>query len=334
MPSSSGQGRNFRQVTAQGNPAQMIADDDNDSIQLPEGYGSVADIIRRLRKQPQRHASDSSLDVDDFDFIEIIERDEAEVDEQEQRVIDLTTEDDVAPSLSKLKPPRASRHPQAVYCADGIDLRLGDLVELREAIGPFRVQFLEIKEIWAHDGTSEMTLHGIPYTRARNLSGRLETKRNELCEIMEIVNSAREPEEEQALFKIVASQILTVRDFNKTNAMYPLRRFGNNTMWTMRSSVEKEEQAPLTCRWKMRAEYADPQHRKAVRAYGIAFTHLSEDEVFDPLYRIHDSGKLKRWLGRNPKTPVRVEYTVGDAFCGAGGASRGARMAGLKVNLK
>lgn len=196
-----------------------------------------------------------------------------------------------------------------------------------------------------------MIIRGLPYTRAHNLDGKLENKRNEVCQILEINADDQRPDEVQALAQINPRQILRVRTLNKTNALFPKYQYGGDYRHRLgKSESEREDQAPLTCRVKFRIEYKDSRFRKYDKPDPSAFVRLTEHEA-DERFHVSDKEIMVNFRGRThrggsykpqivdldglrvPTTRNDRQFTFADAFCGAGGASRGAVMAGLKVTL-
>lgn len=196
-----------------------------------------------------------------------------------------------------------------------------------------------------------MIIRGLPYTRAHNLDGKLENKRNEVCQVIEIDADDQRSEETQALAQINLQQILRIRTLNKTNAIFPKYQYGvDHRQWLEKTEKEREKQAPLTCRWKFRIPHKDSRLRKCDSPNAGALVGMSEDEA-DARFRVPDKETMVNFRGRThrggshklqvidvdgfrvPLTRNDRQYTFADIFCGAGGASRGAVMAGLKVSL-
>lgn len=232
---------------------------------------------------------------------------------------------------------------------NGIYLIPGIFVELREslAIGlmltigedslrsPVGARFVEIKAIWiAKNNNQSVILRGLPYTRNHNLFGRLEKKKNEVCQILEVDDDDNRPEEEQSLVEIKPEQVLKTRTLIMTNKLFP--QDGKPRFDPAFNTWEKVANfAPLTCRWKMRMESKDAAQRKAGRAYGGSLIRLAENDVLKDKHRVSDNKLREDWRGPTGKNPGQAStpYAFGDMFCGAGGVSRGAVMAGLEVWL-
>ncbi|KAG8162014.1 hypothetical protein KVR01_007779 [Diaporthe batatas] len=236
---------------------------------------------------------------------------------------------------------------------NGGNYRVGDFVELRELVGAYRIQFIEIKSISAHNETDDITIRGLPYARARHLGGCLPKMCSEVCLIVEVDADDARPDEEQALLQIEPEEILQKRILTNTNKAFPGSRFDRQVYVT---DEQKEHKAPLACRWKMRAEYRSAAQRRAGRPQGLALEHLSErdgdrikkrnlaaDEERARVWRgeailggsvsKYDSVKDEGRLGVG-SSPERVQkYSFASVLAGAGGASRGAQMAGFDVVL-
>ncbi|KAK2608095.1 hypothetical protein N8I77_006729 [Diaporthe amygdali] len=229
--------------------------------------------------------------------------------------------------------------------------KVGQFVELGESVGEHSTEFVEIKFIYIHKDTGDIVIRGLPYSRTRNLHGCLPRKQNEVCLILEIDDNDTRADEEQGLLEIRPEEILKRRVLTTTNKSFPHCRFDPVGYST---PEQRETQAPLTCRWKMRLEYKDASQRRAGRHQGQALEHMSE----------HDSHKIKRrnlgidkersqaWRGETvpggsalsepdlikdenmDNIPARVQkYSFAEVSGGAGGASRGAEMGGLTVVL-
>lgn len=223
---------------------------------------------------------------------------------------------------------------------------------LRTLLTAFKqIQFIEINSIWVSRADGNVIIRGLPYARNRGLRGKLENKRNEVCQILEMDADDQRPAEVQALAQISPRQILRVRVLNKTNALFPKYQYGGDSRHRFgKTESEREDQAPLTCRWKFPIEYKDSRFRKYDKPDPSALVRLTEHEA-DERFRVPDKEIMVNFRGRThrggsykpqivdldglrvPTTRNDRQFTFADAFCGAGGASRGAVMAGLKVSL-
>lgn len=188
-----------------------------------------------------------------------------------------------------------------------------------------------------------MIIRGFPYARTRTLGGKVENKRNEVCQILEPDDDDNRSDEAQRLFETNPRQILRVRMLYKTNALFPTYRYGGQD-WSHKTVLEREEQGPLTCRYKYRIDYEDTSPRKTGKRYGDLIG-IRQAEA-SPQFRCSDMEIKTEWRGRRtirggsyvpevgePVPAPGQQYTFADICCGAGGTSHGAVMAGFKLRF-
>ncbi|KAL1870203.1 hypothetical protein Daus18300_005267 [Diaporthe australafricana] len=230
----------------------------------------------------------------------------------------------------------ATHRPQSLYKFRDVELKINTCVELLEPVGNWQVQFVEIKSIWAPRSGGPIIIRGLPYTRSRNLRGVLEMKKNEICQILEVDTDDQRPDQTQALLEISLEHILKVRTLHKTNATFPQFYIGNDRSGMTPS--DQEQEAPLICRWKYRIEYRAARFRRRDKPDGGALIRMTEAEASrgfvcsDKELRVNWRGRIKRGGSFPTSSAVnKRQYTFADVFCGAGGTTRGAVMAGLKL---
>lgn len=174
---------------------------------------------------------------------------------------------------------------------------------------------------------------------------------NEVCLVLEIDADDSRPDEEQALREIGPEDILKTRILTNTNKPFPNCRFDRIAYATAQQVVEK---APLCCRWKLRAEYKDASQRCTGRFQGLTLEHFSERDSHKMKKRNLgvDEQRARDWRGETIRggsafcepdfitdqnqdnKPTQIQrYAFAEVSAGAGGASRGAEMAGFKVVL-
>lgn len=203
-----------------------------------------------------------------------------------------------------------------------------------------------------HKQTGDLVIRGLPFARNRNVDGRLPRKQNEVCLILEIDADDARPDEEQALVQIGPEDIEKKRFLTNTNKSFPHCRFDEQAYATRQ---QREEQAPLACRWKMRAEYKDISERRSGHTQSLLILeHFSERDGYKIKKRNLgvDEERARERRGetipggstfREPEfnsaaatdsKPIRIQqYSFAEICAGAGGASRGAERAGFKVVL-
>lgn len=222
-------------------------------------------------------------------------------------------------------------------------------IELR--VGRFIVDFIEIKEIWVHRITGAVLIRGFAYTRTRNLDGRLQAYKNEVCRLVEIDTNDYRPVEEQSLIEVALEDLHPKhRVLHVTNKSFPECRFDTSVYKT---NEDREELAPLTARWVHTMQYPDKRYRRAQRPIdGEVLAHFREGDVLKARHRETDSERLRKWRGDAVKggayvsrnmyeriptpdgTSVRFprhRFTAADMFSGAGGYTAGAKRAGINV---
>lgn len=316
----------------------IIDDDDEDVPQHPLSscIRQVNDIWQQIRQATV--VSDPKKSPDDEAQREIKKAEARYEQEQELDIIDLTQDDHPEPLIAQRRSRTARRvplttsHKSVTACnIDGRKYHVGDCVEIKEALGDWTIEFIEIASIWVSP-TGGVICCGQPYTRARHLGGRLNCTLNEVCQILEL--DADNDRGDHSDIEINGEQILRHRTLHKTNARLPEFRFGGNGFWVAKSKLNKKEcaeRAPLTCRWKMRLLYKDNKPWR----YATSLVHFTEGDVQDSKYRVLDRELRKEWLGVDRTGPSSADgqsYTFCDIFSGCGGVTRGAVMAGLKVS--
>ncbi|KAJ4386262.1 hypothetical protein N0V93_009155 [Gnomoniopsis smithogilvyi] len=222
-------------------------------------------------------------------------------------------------------------------------------VEVR--VGRFVADFVEIEEIWVHRITDAVLIRGLAYTRTRNLDGRLQAYKNEVCRLVEIDTNDDRPVEEQSLIEVAFEDLHPKnRVLHITNKSFPECRFDPDVYSTC---DEREKSAPLTARWIHIMQYPDKRYRRAQRPIdGETLAHLMEDDVFKTRHRASDIERLRSWRGdtskggsyvsqnvsnnvptpngQTPRSSIH-KYNAADMFSGAGGYTSGAKRAGIKV---
>lgn len=239
------------------------------------------------------------------------------------------------------------------YCLGDTKVRKNSVhglkIELR--VGRFLVDFIEVKEIWVHGLSSAVIIRGFAYTRTRNLDGRLQAYKNEVCRLLEVDTNDDRPVEKQSLIEVAFEDIDPKnRVLHITNKSFPECRFDPDVYIT---SDERENLAPLTARWIHTMQYPDKRYRRAQRPIdGETIAHLMEADVLRARHRDSDTERLRRWRGdtvkggsytfqnsddklSEPKGKAlcipKHRYNAADMFSGAGGYTSGAKRAGIKV---
>ncbi|KAA8904955.1 S-adenosyl-L-methionine-dependent methyltransferase [Sphaerosporella brunnea] len=176
--------------------------------------------------------------------------------------------------------------------------------------------FIRVKHI-REEPSSEMFLHGQHFERCRQHNGLLPKKLNELVMVAENL-------------KILPNRVRRRRQIVLTNALFPAHRPDTN-----QAEFDIENYSRLVCRWTMdiyrpkSSRFLDPQAKKHSVKGTIRrlFEHEADKGFGVPEHTLRD---FWRGLGSTGPPPARTgKYTFGDAFCGGGGMSMGACMAGF-----
>ncbi|KAI1388065.1 S-adenosyl-L-methionine-dependent methyltransferase [Hypoxylon trugodes] len=332
-----------------------------------------ATIERRFQEMPERTeypVIDMTQDPDEFEQKErenedLLEPAVANVIE----VIDLTTSTSGRRPRNVVNPPR--RNPSITlpnqwvntYDFNGVELKPGTTVEITPLPRLYQASFLMIQLIVPTE--SGVILRGLPLTRTKNLRGKLPRLRNELVFILEIDQDDPRPEENQTAVEVPLAGVLKTRICHITNKNFPEHRFPTGIY---KDVIDIEENAVLICRWKYKLIYANAARRVGNKPpTELVVARVIQREVIKDKFRTDDLCLMNVWRGGNvrggsyipdepgssrltvdldesstqgdasqpawvPKKPGQ-QFTFADMFCGAGGASLGAREAGFRVKL-
>ena len=250
------------------------------------------------------------------------------------------------------------------YC-NGV-LRNGVTVEIPAVAALYQASFLYIKSIM-HQPLRGVFIKGLPLTRTRNLRGRLPRLRNELCLLLQVSNDDFRAHEDQALIELDVTKVKGIRTLYFTNADFPSKRYPNGVHTTV---ADIEQRGILVCRWRCVLAWRTQQaYAKKNPPEEFSIEHLTRKDASRASYRVSDVQRRNIWRGGKTRGGaflphqttdkefiVNVEttaetaaqsdsedcwthcqpeqrYTFADMFCGAGGASCGAEMAGFSVQL-
>ncbi|ORY61652.1 uncharacterized protein BCR38DRAFT_476344 [Pseudomassariella vexata] len=257
---------------------------------------------------------------------------------------------------------------EGVVLKDGITVELRDEIKVTDK---YRFQFLRIKHIFRSPTTGEVFLRGLPFTRTRTLRGQIPRLRNEVAMMLMIDEDDARPDEEQAMIEFPLANVRRIRNLVCTNADFPQIRYDEShttkkdieengllvCRWkyrlTYRNSVFRAK--GQTHEWvichlgpedasKERYRFSEDQRRarwrgttmlKAGRVRGGSFVPGMPDN-FEFIEDVDNEDKTNdvfhRADGLIDQLPGQ-RYIFGDMFCGGGGSSCGAKMAGLKIQI-
>lgn len=216
-------------------------------------------------------------------------------------------------------------------------LRAGDCVKLRDdaTFANYHVALVMIKLI-TKDRDGQISVRGLPLIRNRDVLGKLPKKSSELCRVLQFDNGSPTP----ALLSVDSEAIA-----NKCNVVFA------NTLWP-----DHCNNSQMVCRWdfkiftvsKGRTSKPVEEVLERISLHDAQHQYRQSDAVLCQAWR---GGRIAggSWRdGANTLPAMTIEtgakrpastthrqagqkYTVFDSFAGAGGVSRGAQMAGMKV---
>ncbi|KAI1277276.1 S-adenosyl-L-methionine-dependent methyltransferase [Xylaria sp. FL0933] len=222
----------------------------------------------------------------------------------------------------------------------------------------FSWQFLQVCDLYYDQGSNAVILRGIRITRTRNLRGMLPRFTNEVCALYDVDKEDNRPEDLQAAAEVRHMEVIRTRAFSKTNAAFPRHRMDPD-QWNSKEEVENK--GNLVQRWKFCRYWANSRTMTNKRSVSGALLRLRAADIEDEYFRAPDDILRNEFRGgivrggsykdgqfaapnidlngiesdqSGPVTLGRGQmYTADDMFCGAGGASRGIRQAGLRLKL-
>lgn len=252
----------------------------------------------------------------------------------------------------------------------GVKLEPGSIVEIEPLEQPqfFKASFLHIKHIINTAGG--ITLRGIALTRMKNLRGRFPRLRNEVAMILHVDSDDNRADDVQAAIEVPVTKVIRSRNCHFTNADFPIHRAAPGIY---DSIAELEKHGVLMCRWRCIFKYRDSatrnayfdQTRRNAAPLEYIVEHLNVKQVSKKRFKVPEISRFNTWRGGKVRggeyDPVNgnssvtgpvvqldgeedpellliekkpgQKYTFGDMFCGAGGASCGARKAGFHVKV-
>ena len=307
------------------------------------------------------HASTSRLNSGDNIFV--ISSGEENDDDSDDTLLDEEFEDQfIRPTPDFMFAPPQPTHHETDESATRLDsysfagrtFRPGKTVEL---VGG---EFLRITAIVQSPEIQHVSLKGIKFKRNKELNGLLEFKRNEVTMLLTEDSNDTRDIYHQSVQGVQLDQVIRIRELIKTNVPFPTHSFReNDEKWKTQGKDYLMNNGRLVCRTKL------VQVSKN-EGWLQVLDQSETDEGFGmpPIYLRHDfrgetvkGGKSSAWLEgekefdeaeinqsrgidplglhtrQNTSPQSRQQrYTFADAFCGAGGASRGAKAAGLRVD--
>ncbi|KAL8870013.1 MAG: hypothetical protein Q9174_003839 [Haloplaca sp. 1 TL-2023] len=242
------------------------------------------------------------------------------------------------------------------YSADGRTFKRGKTVELHDG------DFLRILTVLQDQQTRTVFLKGHRLQRLSKHYGLFDQHLNELVMVLSEDSNITNNEDKNT-YTVPVSEVVTIREMVMTNTPYP--KFGCREDVNNRGRPRDfiRQYCRVVCRWKILVSYKPHATRGQVRVGECILRVMANEADFN--FHITDQqsrvdwrgvtlkgGSCSHWFhgekdfdraeharvqsfrGQTLNAPLsfpRQRYTFGDAFCGGGGASRGAKAAGFRV---
>ena len=190
--------------------------------------------------------------------------------------------------------------------------------------------FLRVLAILKHVDTGEMRLKGLKFYSIGYFNPLLSRASDELCLFQEIDQDSKDHPLDQAMTDVRIEFAVRERIIRLTNGKAP------SSHPTELPDVQEDpdgtrlisERGILKCRWKVQRIIQDDEKKNQRQVVELVVARLREDEA-DKGHSIKNSELFVNWR-KSAKLSNR-QYWMADFFCGAGGASAGAREAGSRV---
>ncbi|OAX80397.1 hypothetical protein ACJ72_05275 [Emergomyces africanus] len=312
-------------------PSPIVLDDSDSSVTLAgdseDGEGGEKDFTAKY---------DENDYLDDEQFAQILSN--------------LTA--DITPCVNYITSPEV-KEVIPEFVSEGNTYKPGKAVELRDGT------FLRILEVVKGMG-GEISLQGWRLQRQDSMNGLMPERINELCWIVNISNREAAAGLTTKIDEVGLHEVKGMRIIRFTNRPYPmLIPHGDDHFST---EAERRKEGILFCRskyvrvWATASTSSTSQRKPRMEEQALYF--LSPQEA-DSGYAMDSETLRFGWRGKthlggsyvgqkisptvidlsqNSTAILRgtsktiQQYTFGDGFCGAGGVSRGALQAGLRLN--
>ncbi|KAE9370107.1 S-adenosyl-L-methionine-dependent methyltransferase [Stipitochalara longipes BDJ] len=172
-------------------------------------------------------------------------------------------------------------------------------------------EFLKIDSISKNRQTGEVLLRGWILVRCTRLGGIMPEELNGVCYVLRRFRNDCRPVWEQSLCRRYLESVVRFRDLIATNHTHPASGVSAdpNLLNTPKNLRDIEEYGKLVVRWKRK--------------------DCSSASLFESPQTQRDVYRQNTTIGGSEEG----QYTFGDVFCGAGGATLGAQTAGLRVKF-
>ncbi|KAK0387934.1 hypothetical protein NLU13_4179 [Sarocladium strictum] len=234
-------------------------------------------------------------------------------------------------------------------------IHIGDCIQVADTmLGKYKVNFVLVKAI-LRNNRGQKVARGTAFARTRCMHGKLPKKLNELCMILHFSGPSLRAQETPAFIDIPPHSIDGKRALIMTNALYPLHNPKQSTFLGFGDQATRmiaiEEHGTLVCRWKLELHLLSTGRESKVCEE--VFSRLLPQEISERMYGADETEIRKAWRGETLRggswsphhrrqSAVQShtgenqrcrgqQYTLFDSFSCAGGVSRGASLAGFRV---
>ncbi len=243
------------------------------------------------------------------------------------------------------------------YSVNGRTYRRGKTVELHNG------DFVRITNVLEDRYIGAIFLQGYRLRRLSQYRRLFDQHINELLIVTEEESIDVQTIESGVVDLVLFSEVLRIRDAILTNAPFPSFGCREDAQNSNKPRDILRDQGRLVCRWKLRTSVRPHSRSRPWIEKSIIRTAATEADINSYLVDEHlrrrwrgatlKMGSCASWLPgerdfdlkeRNPQQSLEIpssdrdglerqtkRYTFGDAFCGGGGCSRGAKSAGLRV---
>lgn len=299
-------------------------------------HGSESSRTLSFSPEPSPHDGDPKTEEINEEFSEDAEFEEITQREFEQENYNRSAE----------RPPTGHKRVDLALPMDGLVIETGSNIELQD--GSFlriRYMFRDTSKPQSEPGA--YVLRGTILRRNRDMNGLFPKRLNELVAIVSMPTDDRRPALLAGLQDRPLADFACVREVRFTNAIYPecsFREDHDRNKWYdidhNEGVLKVKEQAvfdkgPLVCRYKSVERWC-PQANKN-KPYSTALLTLEPVEA-DLDYRKSNFQLLMQWYrksrgqaGETLSEHTAIKGDLMDLFCGGGGASEAAKLAGLTV---
>jgi hypothetical protein len=245
-------------------------------------------VTERQASSSHRYSTETVGRRDDLPEMEVVEP--HVIDLSDDDVVDLTMdESDIKRSLLK-----QGEYALASLCISADVISRGSFIEVHSIkLGSYHINFVLVKVIVRnYDGHT--ILRGIPYTRTRNLTSKLQKKLNEVCEIIHLDQdgSLHDP----GFVDVSIECLIKVRQVIMTNALWPAH--SHSQFGEIRDQDERrralEAMGTLVCRWRFTIISVSQGRKSKPVEEVLSRLHASEVE---PQYRVGEQDLCTSWRG-------------------------------------